>query len=400
MKLNECEYDLETKFVEGCDPCRRSRFTRRVPIRFGPFTLYVTYTYEVLNCPMGFTGGDLLYVLSLLPKEEQEVEIVQRSKYERALHEQRSVESEFENEFMHTLRNEVSSSQDVNTALSVETGLHFFAVDVNTSASASASAHFAQSVFSETVTKSAIKVSNHYEIAVDVKTEVESQYRSLRRIVNPSECRVVTYFFKQLNKKFSLKILLVGIRFDLVQKLSDIHAAVRPYHVVEPRFTTSVVQPTTIPNENPRQAHAFKTEANADRASASSTAVPTMQSAAVNAYRVLEYRETDVAKELDAAALLVKLESLKLDTEQTKKIQVTVAEISGGKESQPGFVVYSTEYCVRTNSVVAEPKVSHCSICTCDECECDDESTDAIRALETEKLKTEIELLRKQIEKA
>ena len=407
MKLDHCEYDLETKFVDPCCDCRRTRFSRKIPIHFGPFVLYVTYLYEMRNCFQGFTGGDFLHAMSLLPGEEQEVEIIQKSKYERALHEQSSTESEFEQEFINTLRLETSNTLDFNTATSASGSVSFFGMaDASASASMSLATHFGVNTFAETITKASMSVSNHYEVSVDTKTEIENQYRSLRKISNPNKCRVVTYIFKQLSKKYEIDIVLLGIRFDLIQHVPLIHKELLPYHLVEPKFAVAVQHPRVVANVNPHEA---RLDANAQQSAfkASSHAqTPQLHVNVQDAFMTHLYRDITLAKELDAEAFLAKVDSLKLDKVQKTQVLAAFNELTKRKENQPGFVIYHTEYCVRTNSIVAEPKVSHCSICACEECNAcgehneDEAGADAdIKALEMEKLKTEIELLKKQIEK-
>jgi hypothetical protein len=371
MKLDHCEYDLETKFVAPCDDCRRTRFQRKIPIRLGDRILYVTFLYEIRNCLEGFTSGDLLYAMSLLPGEEQEVEIVQKSRYERALHEQRSVESEFENEMMNTIRTQASLTHDVNTNVSGSGGIDLGIFDTSVSASVSTATHFASSFFAESVNKTSIAVSNHYEVSVDTKTQIENSYRSLRKISNPNHCRVVTFFFKQLNKKYSVEIVLLGIRFDLIRQLPPIHSQVLPYHIVKPSFAISTLQPANLTNVNPQEATKFNAALQpfAFRAAAAQSVAPQLHADVQDAFRTLVFRDIEPAKELEADALLAKLDTMDLDKAQKEKVVAAMTELVKRKDNQPGFVLYKGEYCLRTNSVVAEPKVSHCSICACEKCD-------------------------------
>jgi hypothetical protein len=399
MKLNHCEYDLETKFVESCGTCRSSRFQRKIPVKIGNFILYITYLYEIKNCLQGFTDGDFLYAVSLLPNEEQEVEIVQRAKYERQLHEQNSIEQEFEQEFMNTLRVEASASVDTNTSISADAGVNFLdIIKAGTSASGSVATHFGSSIFNETVLKTAIKVSRHYEVSIDTKTEIENQYRSVRKISNPNHCKVVTYFFKQLNKKFSITISLIDVKFDLVQQVAVNHLELHPFYEIEPRFAVAIRRPEILKNDNPKEA--------AGAAVHNTLAVSKnfsllnqnhVQYSSELAYRHLIYKDVPLAKELSAEAFINKIESLNLAKTDLDKILKAFKEILNRKENKKGYVLHQTEYCVRTNSIIAEPKLSHCSICECNDCEC--EENKPLKELEMEKLKTEIELLKKQIEK-
>jgi hypothetical protein len=394
MKLNKCEYDLETKFLESCGSCRASRFQRKIPVTIGSYILYVTYLYEIKNCLAGFTDGDFLYALSLLPKEEQEVEVIQRTKYERSLHEQNSVEAEFEQEFMNTLRVEVSNAVDTNTNISAEAGVNFFdVVKAGTSASGSIATHFAASIFNETVLKTAIKVSRHYEVSVDTKTEIENQYRSLRKISNPNACKVVTYFFKQLNKKYTITISLLDVRFDLIQKVPSRHLELHPYYEVEPRYAVAIRNPEILKNENP--AESVSSTQKSLTATKQPGAKSFVQYESEFRYLKLVYREVELAKELSGAEVLQKIDSLTIAKADKEKITKNLKELMSRKENKKGYVLHKSEYCLRTNSIIAEPKLSHCSICECDDCDCESDSD--IKKLQLEKLTAEIELIRKQL---
>ena len=368
MKLDHCEYDLETNFVEPCSDCRVTKFQRKYPIKLGAFVLYVTYLYEIRNCLQGFTAGDFVNAMSLLPGEEQEVEIVQKSKYERALHQQQSIESHFESEMMNTMRAQASTSFDVNTSVSGEAGVDLGIFEVGGGASVSTASHFASSFFNEVVQKASQSVSRHYEVSIDTKTEIENKYRSLRRIFNPNKCRVVTYFFKQLSKKYSIDVVFTGVRFDLIRHLPDIHNKLLPYHTVATRFATDVNQPNTVANFNPARLQVDAAAPVGAFRSFSAALSPQLHTQVQDAFQTQIFRDITLAKELSAAALVDKLDSLKVEKNDRALVLEAVKELDGRKENQPGFVLYHGEYCVRTNSIVAEPKVSNCSICACEEC--------------------------------
>lgn len=416
MNINHCEYDLGTQFVENCDDCRVTRFNQVIPYHLGSgLILYVTYMYEARNCLQGFTGGEFLNAMSLLPCEEQEVEIVQKSRYEQALHQQQSVESHFESEFINTIRNQWSASTDVNTSTSGGGGIDLGIFQVGASASVSASAHFGASFFQEVVQKASSSVSKYYEVSIDTKTEIENQYRSIRKISNPNKCRVVTYIFKQLSKKYTFDVVLVDMRFDLIHHLPKINAELLPYHEVKTQFAVNVNQPQVHANFSPLSVEREVSHASvAFRASALSQ-IPMVHTQVLDAYNTHIYRDVTLAKELDAPSFLKKLDTLKLDKTDKKLVLDAFNTLVEKKENKEGYVVYHTEYCVRTSSIVAEPKVSSCSICACEECcgcgGCGDSGGDCgcggdggqsdndIKALEIERLKMEIELLRKQMEK-
>jgi len=372
MKLDNCQYDLETKMVDACDSCRFTSFQTHQTYTIGQFRLIVTRTYETKTCFSGFAPGDLINAFSLLPKEEQEVEIIRREKYSKALHEERSVESEFESEVQSTMRSELSASQDFNFSESAGGGFSFFGIGASASASASQSFGLDENFFNEVVKKTAAKVSSKYDIAVDTKTEIDNQYRSLRKITNPNPCRVVTFFFKQLNKKYTYQVSLVKITYDIINALPDVFTAQLPYYTKVLPNNLQQIQPVpTIP------ASVAATAVNAPRtlvlASATVQNAPHLEVATQNA-KVL-YAATDARpfKELTEEQLSAKAILLNVIAAEKAKVDELIKSLKVLPGYKPG-IVFSTEYCIRTHNIMAEPKVSNCSICDCNEvgCSCKD----------------------------
>jgi hypothetical protein len=146
--------------------------------------------------------------LTLLPQEELLIEIVRRSKFSRALHEQRSVESEFRFELQDTSRDEWSREEESNFKVSAEESFSFFCIRVESTQQYSNREKTAEKHFREIIGKSTSKVSRAYEIAIDVKTEVENQYRSIRKVTNPNPCQPVIYNYFQLAKKYKTELIL------------------------------------------------------------------------------------------------------------------------------------------------------------------------------------------------
>lgn len=397
MNLNECNYDLETKFVPTCSNCRIIHFKKRTPVRIGNYTLFVTHRYQIKNCLEGFTSGDLLYALSLLPKEEQEVEIIQKTKFERNLHEQRSVESEFEHEFTQTLRKELSFSMDANYTIEAGGGFDIGIIEAGAKSSLSIDSHFGLDLFKETISKTTSKVSNHYEVSVDIKSQLENQYRSLRKIVNPNPCKVVTYFFKQLNKKYKVEVVLVDVRFDLVQRIPENHLEIKPYFERELRPLIANIEPNIRMDSNfPANVQQRRKDAPLESNSLVSDRNPELRYIPKDELIERIPIGRSLVKQLTEEELQIKIDLLRISNKTKIEIKKEVRRIMESKINNPGYVLYQSEYCLRTNSVIAEPKVSKCSICDCDECECDENKD--LKLLELEKMKVEIELLKKQLE--
>jgi hypothetical protein len=110
---------------------------------------------------------------------------------------------------------------------------------------------------------------------------------------------------------------------------------------------------------------------------------------------VLKTRTLETYKELSLDEVNEKMKLVIQDNKNRDLVAKELKVILSKPENKINFIIFATEYCLRTNSVIAEPKVSDCSICECDDCEC--EENKVLKELEIEKLKTEIELLKKQL---
>lgn len=386
-----CTYNLDTKFVDGCDPCRTNRYKTKQVIRLGAFNLLVTRVYEYKTCFEGFTHGAFLHALTLLPKEKQEVEIIRRAKYQRALHESRSVESEFEREFSNTMRLELEATQDFNFHEEVGGGFNFFGLfGGSASVSADQSFHFGQNFMAEVITKTSSKVSSKYDISIDTKTEVENQFRSLRTIENPNPCKVVTFFFKQLNKKFKFTLSLISVKYDIVKALPNIHIKNLNHYTRTLDIKKSLeVEPMVATK---KRAITEKTINSIEQV------VPKTNFKSVNDNIEIRQKSAVLYKELSIEQLTPKMRVLKMNSLSRKRILSEIKRLEKLEDFKPR-VIFKSEYCLRTGSVITEPKVSECSICDCDGCDCScKEEHPEIKNLELEKMKVEIEILKKQLE--
>jgi hypothetical protein len=214
-----CELDVPRTQLLQCPPCIEIFFERisRVSLQVGQLTVPIVATrrYLLRKCYVGVAVGQFVYSLTLLPKEEVEIEIVRRSKFSRALHEQRSVESEFRFELQNTSRDEWSSEEESNFKITGEEGFKIFGIGAKSTQEYSNREKVAEKHFREIVSKTASRVSQKYELAVDTKTEVENQYRSVRRISNPNPCQPVVYLYYQLAKKYKTELILTDVRIDV-----------------------------------------------------------------------------------------------------------------------------------------------------------------------------------------
>jgi hypothetical protein len=335
----------------------------------------------------------------LLPKEKQQVEIVRRSKFTRALHEERSVESEFETEFSNTLRTELSASQDFNIHQEAGGGFDFFGL-FGASAEVEIDKEFSfdQSVMNETVFKASSKVSSKYDLAIDTKTEVENKFRSLRTIENPNPCKVVTFFFKQLNKKFSLTLSLLSVKFDIVRQVPSIHKSLLGHYTKELNIKRVFeVEPLVFKqNNNLKNIKASVLSQPSLSAVASNDNLPKFEFKAVNSHVELNKKAAILYKELTKDQLVDKLKKMKVSEASIKRILASIKKLLGLPSFKLGEI-YKRDYCLRTGSIITEPRVSECSICDCDGCGCDDDNSQ-VTDLQVEKLKVEIDILKKQLE--
>lgn len=398
MKMDQCTYDLGTKIVDGCDQCRISRFKTHHTIRFGAFRLVITRNYQIKNCFEGFAPGNLINAFSLLPGEEQEVEIVRRSKYSKALHEERSVESEFESELQNTMRVELNSSQDFNFTQSAGGGFNFFGLfGGGAEVTAEQDFSFDQSFFNEVIAKTSLSVSRKYDVAIDIKTEVENKFRSLRKIKNPNDCKVVTYFFKQLHKKYSFEVSLLSVKFDIVRTLPSIFGNRSPFILKQLAVSDNQeilpVRTVELADVGQKNVVANNLASSATFAAAVSTNQPSKNVTVSRAFEQLNPREERQFLELDDALLNNRFGALNVPTKSKNAILRRIKALKDNKLNKPR-IVHKTEYCVRTHNVIAEPKVSECSIC---DCGCEDSKDPDLRKLEITKLQVEIDLLKKQL---
>ncbi|MFP2995974.1 hypothetical protein ABN763_08685 [Spongiivirga sp. MCCC 1A20706] len=399
MKMDQCTYDLGTEIVDGCDQCRTSRFKTHHTIRLGAFRLVITRNYQIKTCFEGFAPGNLINAFSLLPGEEQEVEIVRRSKYSKALHEERSVESEFESELQNTMRVELNSSQDFNFTQSAGGGFNFFGLfGGGAEVTAEQDFSFDQSFFNEVIAKTSLSVSRKYDVAIDIKTEVENRFRSLRKIKNPNDCKVVTYFFKQLHKKYSFEVSLLSVKFDIVRVLPPIFGNRSPFILKQLAVSDNQeilpVKTLELADVGSRNLAASNIASSATFATAAvSAARPSKNVSVSRSFEQLNPREERQFLELDDALLNNRFAVLNVPTKSKNAILRRIKAIKDSKFNKPR-VVHKTEYCVRTHNVIAEPKVSECSIC---DCGCADHKDPDLRKLEIEKLQVEIDLLKKQL---
>lgn len=390
-----CEYKTPRSELLDCPPCTEFFFNRVSRVQFGPVSIVITRRYKYEKCFLGLGVSNHVHSLTLLPGEETEIEVVRRSKYSRALHEQRSVESEFRLDVERTSQSEWSRERESNFRVSASSGFSIFGIGAKTSAAYSRRERTAQNHFREIVQKSSVKTSQKYEVAIDTKSQVENLYRSVRRVANPNPCQPVTYNYYQLAKKYKGTLILTGIRFDFIPGTVDVLD--RPQGTLAIEADEPYVQNLDLQIVSPPPAWTLREIAKAPSPVLSHVLPSTPQriaslstvSFAGNAAAASPTRRVDIF-ELTREELIEKLQAAQLNDEVLsafdKELSVFLEDdinVLGVKDSY--------EYCINTDGLFVETNVSTCSAC---------EKTDLLmEELEIEKMKVEIELMRMQLER-
>jgi hypothetical protein len=237
------------EFTE-CDPCFERYFTiegyvqepHPDPNITFPITCYVTRKYRWKMCYKGIAVGKHVYSITLLPGEEVEIEVIRREKFSYALSQQESVEETFETEVRSKLVTETSSIEDINAKFSHEGNVNILIFKAKDKIAFDVTTKSIEKKLNEVVEKAAASVSKSYDTSIDVKTEVENQYRSLRRMKNPNPCQPVTFHFYQLMKSYKRELFLIEQTYDCFN----------PAGIgVEPGMVSFVSQPRTAAVQTP-----------------------------------------------------------------------------------------------------------------------------------------------------
>jgi hypothetical protein len=366
--MNEiCILDApRTKLLE-CDPCTRIFFERvsrvELALERGKVVIIVVRRYELRTCYLGLALGPLAYSLTLLPREELEIEVVRRTKFSRSLHEQRSVESEFRFEFQNTTRDEWRREHESNFRIHADEGFSVFGLGVSASQDYSTREAAAEQHLSEVVTKAANRVSERYDIAVDVKSEVENLYRSVRRVSNPNPCHPVIYLYYRLAKKYRSELFLTDIRFDVRRQVPPFLAgqlATTTFSATPPYRQNLDLQ--VVPPPPPWTITAAAPAAEAARAFATTQAVAFARPAATIAQLPpVHVPEEDVdvmrltrEEAIERIRVAQDVDPKHFESALTKFLALPVNK----RERRAAY-----EYCIATDGLYVEGNVSKCAVC-------------------------------------
>jgi hypothetical protein len=387
-----CELDVPRTELLECPRCTEIFFERvshvGLDVGHASVPIVVTRRYVLRKCYEGVAVGQLAYSLTLVPNEEVEIEIIRRSKFSRALHEQRSVESEFRFEFQNTSRDEWSSEEESNFKVTGDEGFKIFGIGVKSTQEYSSREKSAEKHLREIVTKSASRVSQKYEVAIDTKTEVENQYRSVRKIKNPNSCQPVIYLYYQLAKKYRTELELTDVRVDvpiqvppiLIRPIpAAIFAATAPYRQSLDLEVVAAPPPWTLTGAtSSAEGGAVAIERRLLLASGRSVAAAIAQLPPVEA----PVDEPDVLQ-LTAEEALAKVVRVRPDI-NAKAFDAALKKFLALEDNKPG-VRGTYEYCIDTDGLYVEAELSKCSAC--------DETMVELQRLEVEKARAELEKL-------
>jgi hypothetical protein len=364
-----------TKLLE-CPPCTQIFFDRvsRVvlPLERGSVTIIVTRRYALKTCYLGLALGQLAYSLTLVPKEELEIEIVRRAKFSRALHEQRSVESEFRFEFQGTSRDEWSAEQESNFAVHADEGFSLFGLGVHATQDYAHREAAAEDHLREIVSKTASRVSQRYDVAVDVKTEVENQYRSVRKVSNPNPCHPVIYLYYQLAKKYRSELILTDVRVDVRRQVPPIlaqpqraiaFAATPPYRQT---LDLQVVSPPPAWTVTSAAGELGRSFAAAQLTRPNATSVAVAQLPAIH----VPQEEVDILR-LTRDEAVARIHEQDVDP---KVFAPALDKFLSHAVNKVGTRA-TYEYCIATDGLYVEGNVSPCAVC--DEAPCKQDGVEA-----------------------
>ncbi len=329
------------------------------------------------------------------------------------------MESEFRSELQRTARDEWSSEEEINKKVGGGVDFSIFGIGVKASGGYTKREQVAEEHFREVVSKTAGRVSRKYEVAIDTKTEVENQYRSVRRIVNPNPCQPVIYNYYQLAKMYKTELILTDIRFDFIPPrrpqppvLTDLVNAVSfraesPYRqnlnlqvvAPPPSWTLSTPASTASPQVGlaPHGAAQFAALQAFSQPAAAQLATPGAVQLAAPVVSIAGLPPAQVPIEPPDVMQLTRDELLDKVRAAREAGQVDInlnefrramSEFANDEINRTG-VRATYEYCINTEGLYVETTLSKCAAC--------DEDTLALRRLEVEKAQVELELLKHQL---
>jgi len=344
MLKEECTISFDpVNFVE-CDPCRHFYFKRVEAIKTRLGVLIITLHYDLRTCFLGLAKGDYLNTITLLPGEELGLEIVRRHKYTRELHEQTSLETEFENTFTETTRNTFNVTGKYKYTMEGEAGFKIFGIGAKVKTKLEAEVNVFYERFKEIIEQTRTKVSRKYDFSIDVTSESENTLRSTRKFKNPNNCHPVHYFISQMLKKYKSELILTKVEFDYQERIPDVFMDEKP--------SISVIKPLLLPFN-----YFIKSKREQGMAEVQGINKDSL------AYKERYEMQPTQVLELSRHELLDYIPN----DDPKAEVKKLIDDLEKRDEFIPG-VKSTKEYCVRTADIYAEAKISPCSACCQDEC--------------------------------
>ena len=166
----------------------------------------------------GFTLGELISSLSLLPNEELTLEVSSWQRTRKEVQEELTEEErkQYERELKRTDEESVATEAMANNgwSLSATGSVNYGPVSASGSASATGSleqrTQQAERHVTEETTKATNQVSLRRAVRMTQSAEAGSESRTTRRIKNPNGCHTVTFNFFQIVKLFDVQLRLLN----------------------------------------------------------------------------------------------------------------------------------------------------------------------------------------------
>lgn len=196
-------------------------FTWTPPSVGSPVTqrIAVITRYRYCVFPEGLILGKHVYSTTLLPGEEQTLEVFQSQKTETEQKSTQSVEEDFAQEHQTSMSEEAEKKTDTNKSISgtVSGGGQFGLYNVQASVTASYAKNEQQFQKSSTTStqKAQSRTNRKNDLSVGTKTDVTTSTRSTRTIRNPNLCQSVTWSFFQLNRRMRTRLIADRVSFDV-----------------------------------------------------------------------------------------------------------------------------------------------------------------------------------------
>lgn len=371
----------ERGFVE-CPACVERYFTYQdtvvvTPPEGGPsFGCKVTRKYRWEICDEGIGIGRHLYSLTLLPGEEIELEVVRKHKFSSSLSSENSIEQELEDEIKIKTLKEWSRGQKLSAEFESSGGVKIFDIGGKTTQEYKGGIEEKESKISEIVETSVSKVSERFEVAIGLKTEVDNKFRAVRKVQNPNNCHPVTYHHYQIVKKFRRRLFLIEQTYACDPPAGD-----------QGSIDVTVTEDLRMPASRPTDVVPTPpdwTISDDRKGRLPSCPEPARDTTITEQTRLIRLK-APTTRDLTAEAAIASLR-MRSDADL---LAAAIRDLDDFADPGGGGLVSENVYCIGTDSVFVQAQVSDCAVCQ--------PPDKAMSDLEKTKLELEIEQLRCEI---